>query len=482
MKSLAKNSLFNAVYQVLNIIFPLISSIYVARMLLPEGVGQVAYAQNIASYFVTAAALGIPTVGLRAISNARENQQELNRTFSELIVLNAISTALSLTLYLVLIFCYPTYRSDLYLYLATGLVVLFNFVNIDWLYQGNEEYVYIVIRSIVVKILSLLALVVFVKSTKDYVIYAVITSLAVCSNHLFNVVQAKKYVTLQLNNLNLKRHIKPIFLFAGTLFFSAIYSKTDATMLGIIVGEESVGYYSYAHKVLYIGIGFCTAVTSAFLPRLSYYFQKDKERFAALIDQGVRIVAFLSIPAATGLFILAPEAIVLLFGDAFLPAAQTLRIFAVLIIVFAFGNLMCYQMMICSGNEKKYAIVLACAAILNVILNSILIPKYYHDGAAIASVLTELFINIVVGVYFARRLKIRYEWLAVIQAVLSSGVMAVSIYLIKCFVEGLLLSFICCVIVGVLVYMIANIILKNQFVFQIISAITKMKLRICNGK
>ena len=63
MKSLAKNSLFNAFYQLLNIVFPLISSVYVARTLMPEGVGRVAYAQNVASYFVTAAALGIPMVG-----------------------------------------------------------------------------------------------------------------------------------------------------------------------------------------------------------------------------------------------------------------------------------------------------------------------------------------------------------------------------------------------------------------------------------
>ena len=178
MKSLAKNSLFNAMYQVLNIIFPLLSSIYVARVLLPEGVGRVAYAQNVASYFVTAAALGISTVGLREISNARDDKQKVSKIFSELSIINTCSTFLAIAVYSTLVFCNPSFRVDYKLYLATGLVILFNIINIDWLYQGHEEYVYIVVRSIAVKALSLLALFLFVRSKDDYVTYAI--PMAIC--------------------------------------------------------------------------------------------------------------------------------------------------------------------------------------------------------------------------------------------------------------------------------------------------------------
>ena len=473
MKSLTKNSLFNAVYQMLNMVFPLISSMYVARTLMPEGVGRVAYSQNIASYFVTAAALGIPTVGLRAISNARDDRQKLNRTFSELTFLNACSTLMSLAFYFILVFCNPAFRDDIYLYCATGLVILFNVINIDWLYKGQEEYVYIVVRSIAVKIISLLALFLFVKDKDDYVVYAVITSLATCGNYLFNVIRARKYVTLQFHDLDLQRHIKPVFLFAGTLFFSAIYSKVDTTMLGIMVGEESVGYYSYAHKVLQIGVSFCAAVTSAFLPRLSYCYQKDKEQFYALVAKGVRIISFLAIPAAIGLFVLAQEAIGLLFGDTFLPAALTLRIFSVLIIVFAFGNLMCYQMMICSGNEKMHVKVLGCAAGINMVLNAILIPAFQHDGAAIASVITELFINVLECMYFTRLLKIKYEWKVIGQSLLSSGIMGVSILFAKNFLNGTIYSFVGCVCIGIAVYVCMNIMIKNQFIMDALSIMCK---------
>ena len=466
MKSLAKNSLFNALYQMLNMIFPLITSMYVARTLLPEGVGRVAYAQNIASYFVTAAALGIPTVGLRAVSIERNNKLKLNKVFSELVILNACSTLISLLLYLSLVFGNPAIKVDYPLYLAVGLVIAFNLINIDWFYQAHEEYVYIVIRSIVVKVLSLLGLFVFVTSKEDYVIYAVLTSFATCGNYIFNIVRVKRYVTFSFRDLNLLQHIKPVMFFAGTLFFAAIYGKVDTTMLGIIVGDESVGYYSYAHKILQIGVSFCASITSAFLPRLSYCYEHDKEQFYALIAKGLHIIAFLSIPAATGLFILAPEAIVLLFGAAFMPAAQTLRIFSGLIIVYAFGNLMCYQMMICSGSEKKHVVVLACAAVMNVILNLVLIPRFKHNGAAIASVVTEAFINIVESIYFAKLLKLKYNWTVMREALISSGIMGLSILFLKNIVHGSVFAFGCCIIIGVVVYVTVNIIFKNKLVTE----------------
>lgn len=479
MKSLAKNSIYNALYQVLNMLFPLISSVYVARTLMPDGVGRVAYAQNIASYFATAAALGIPTVGLRVISVAREERKELDKAFSELTILNAISTTVSLAFYVVLIFLNPAFRSDYRLFLITGLTVAFNYINIEWLYKGNEEYVYIVVRSLIIKIASLVALFIFVRSKDDYIIYALITSLALCGNYVFNAWRAHRYASFTLSELNIKRHIKPVMLLAGAIFFSTIYSKLDTTMLGIMVGDVSVGYYSYAHKVLQIGISFCNAVTFAFLPRLSYYFQKDKDQFHALISKGVQIIAFLAVPSSVGLFILAPDAVLVLFGSEFLPAAQTLRIFSILILVFALGNLLCYQMMICSGSEKKHVLVLGCAAAINVIFNCLLIPKYKHNGAAYASVITELFINLVEGVYFCRKLHIKLDYSVFGQAILSAAVMVICILVVKQTFGATTIAFVFSVISGVCTYAIMNVLLKNRLTLDALAIIRK-KVR-CRG-
>lgn len=474
MKSLAKNSIYNTIYQILNLIFPLISSIYVARILSPEGVGRVAYAQNIASYFSTAAALGIPTIGVRVVSVARDDQRRLNQEFSELFLLNAALTTFALLAYVAVILVIPAFRSDCLLYAVAGLVIVFNYLNIDWLYKGQEEFVYIVLRSIMIKALSILALFLFVRTQNDCMIYLLITCLATCGNYLFNILRSRKLVSLQIHHLSIRRHIRPVLVLGIALFLNAVYAKVDTTMLGVMSGEANVGYYTYAHKVLQIATGFCTAVTSAFLPRLSYYFEHDKKSFDALLKRGVQLASFLAFPATVGLFLLAPEAIEIMFGTQFLPAAQTLRCFAGMVLLSAFGNLLCYQMMICSGNENKLVPILSAATCLNILLNSLLIPQLQENGAAVASVCTELFIDGVEIIYITRKLGIRHQWRPIIQGALSAAIMGVCIVMFKQWVSvRSVVSFGGCIFCGIMIYALVNIALKNQFTLETVAAIKK---------
>lgn len=116
-KSLAKNSIYNIVYTVANILFPFVTSIYVSRILLPVGVGKVASAQNIASYFVTIAALGLPSYGVREFAKVRENKCESNKLFTELLLLNIVSTTLAVIGFFGLVFINAGFHGEWALYI-----------------------------------------------------------------------------------------------------------------------------------------------------------------------------------------------------------------------------------------------------------------------------------------------------------------------------------------------------------------------------
>lgn len=428
MKSLKVNASLNVIYQLFNMVFPLITSIYVARILLPEGAGRVSYAQNIASYFVSFAALGIPAHGMRAIAVVRDDRRKLNQTFTELIAINTVSTFISLTVYVVMILCVPSFSRELPIFLCTGLLVAFNFLNIDWFYQGREEYGYIVCRNILVKLASLLAMVLLVKTKNDYVIYALISSVAAGGNYILNVWRAGRYVSLQLRGLDIRRHLTPVFVLAVTILLSTIYSKVDTTMLGIISGNESVGYYTYAHKIVHIAVTVCASVCTTFLPRLSYYYQHDIEAFKALLNKGVQILSVIVFPIMVGLLILAPTVVELLFGEAFAQTATTLRILSVMTVVLPFGNLLCYQVLIVAKKEKIMVPVYAVAAVTNVVLNLILIPRFAHNGAAIASVIAETVLNAIEVVIVLRLLKIKLDLRAMGTAVFTSVLMGAAVF------------------------------------------------------
>ena len=193
-KSLIYNSVFNVFYQLLNVIFPFVTAIYVSHILMAEGVGKVAYAQNIASYFVAIAPLGLVSYGVKEIAKVKNNPVERNKCFSELFLINAVSTAILALIYYVTVFCMDSFTEDKMLFVVCGFPILLNFINVEWFYQGMEEYAYITVRSLFTKIASMLLMFLIVRGRNDYVQYALITSFVGSANRIFNMVYLRKLV------------------------------------------------------------------------------------------------------------------------------------------------------------------------------------------------------------------------------------------------------------------------------------------------
>ena len=160
------------IYKGFTALFPLITTSYISRVLLPAGVGRVGYANTIVAYFVLIASLGIPTYGVKAIAQSGETKEGRSRTFWELFFINLAATLMCIVAYYVFVDNFPHFADRKLLFQIMGLMLILNIFNIDWFYQGMEEYSYIATRSIIVKILSFVAMLLFVKKAKDYVIYA----------------------------------------------------------------------------------------------------------------------------------------------------------------------------------------------------------------------------------------------------------------------------------------------------------------------
>lgn len=473
MKSLAKNSAFNALYTVLNLLFPLVTSVYVARVLLPEGVGKVAYAQSIVSYFVTFASLGLPNYGLREIARVKGEQEKKNKLFTELLIVNGISTSLSLLAYILLVLMVPSIHAQLPLFIACGFLIFLNYFNIDWFYQGEEEYVYIVCRSIVIKVLSIIALLLFVRQRSDYVLYACISSMALGGNYILNIINSRKYVRLTFKDIDIRPHLKPIIIMAAGVLLASIYSKIDATMLGIMAGDRATGLYTNASKIVDMIVSTSTAITAVFMPRLSYYFVNDKDKFIKLIKKGTGVLAFITFPLAIGLFILAPKAVLLLFGSEFAGSAIIIRVLCIMIIIKGFGNLLCYQLVMCTGNEKERISAAFFGSLSNVVMNATLIPIFTGVGAAVASVIAEAIVNGYQLFKMKKILDIRFDKDTLWKSVLSAVAMGAVCGIVGRIELGLLVSVVVTIISGAVVYIAMNAVLKNRMLYEAVEIVRK---------
>lgn len=474
-KSLVKNSIYNIIYTIANILFPFVTSIYVSRILLPTGVGKVASAQNIASYFVTIAALGLPSYGVREFAKVRENKIERNRLFTELLLINFVSTTIAVIGFFAIVFINSGFNGEWRLYAACGLAVFFNYLNIDWMYKGLEEYGYITGRSLLIKSLSLVTLLLLVRTRQDYVMYALITSFATGSNYIFNVIHARKFIRINFNGIQIRKHIRPLMVIAGIIFLGSIYSKIDITMLNMMATDESVGYYSYAQKTINMVLTMANAVTAALLPRLSYYYDNDRDEFNRLLDKGFQILCLTVLPFTIGMTLVAHQAVELLYGEAFGPASVTIQLMCPLILIKSFGDLFCYQLVYSTKNEKIILPSSALASVINIIINAVLIPLLLQNGAVIASVLSELATNSVQFIYMKKKIHFRNNIKSLVMGLISTGIMAISVLLIMNMnlsnTIGLVLEITC----GAIIYVLVNMLMKNALMFEIIN---KVKLRL----
>jgi O-antigen/teichoic acid export membrane protein len=474
-KNVAKNAVFNTAYNMLNVVFPLLSSIYVSRVLAPEGVGIVADARNTASYFLMFAMLGIPAYGMRMIAQLRDDKSRQDQAFSELLAINFFSTVISALVYFIAVyFLFPDER---FLYFVFGFEILFNIINIDWYYQGQEEYGYIAVRSIIVKVISLLALFLFVKDRQDYVIYAIILCVGVGANYIFNVLYAMRQVKVQCKGLHLREHMRPIItLMLGTVS-ATLYSRVDITMLGIFTDSASIGYYTNAQKIIQLIITLSISLSAVFLPRLSYAYKNDEKQFQHYVDVGLKLILLLVIPICVGVLIVSDNLVDVLYGYAFAPAIPTMRILSVLALIKGVGDLLCYQVLLSAGREKKFIMAHIIAGVLNIALNAILIPIWGHNGAAIASVAAELVNNGVLLFVSLRIIKPKINWRFLLSIMSSTAIMAIAATWMRCVFSQSICQLIFSVVVGVVVYAISLRLTGNELLADMINKILKRHKR-----
>lgn len=458
--SLAKNSIFNVAYQLVLVLVPLISSMYVSRVVLPDALGEVSVANNLVSYFVALAPLGIPAYGVREIAKAGDDRRARSTVFSELLLINLVSTVVFLAAYAAcVVIMYGTAVPELYL--IFGSLIVTNSLNVEWLFQGIERYDFISIRGTVARTACLLLTVLLVKDPSDVYIYASITCLGTFANYIVNVLCLRRSVDFTLKELSFVRHLRPVAVLAGANVLFSLYTKIDITMMGFLCTSSVVAYYTYAYNAEEIAKTLCVAITNVYLPRLSYEFKNDAKEFSRLVQQSMDLNVFIALPMCLGVLILAPKVVVVLFGDAFAPASLTLQMFAFLIFAKSVGNVI-YQTTIATGNERYQLVAYSCGVAVNIALNAVLIPLFAQNGAVVATVVTEATLDMVLWVCLRRYLRFRFTVRFVLSTLIALGAMCAAVVACDVFIASKPLCIIVAVFAAVAVYAVVGVLLKNE--------------------
>lgn len=425
-KSLKFNFLMNAVLMVSSFIFPLITFPYVSRILLPEGTGKVSFATSVIAYFALFAQLGIPTYGIRACAKVRDNREELTRTVHEIFFINIVMTAVTYIVFFVALEFVARLRAERPLFLIVSTTLLFNAIGMDWLYKAMEKYTYITLTSVLFKFMALLAMFALIHQKNDYVIYGGISIFAASASNLCNFINVHRYIQLRpVGHYCFKHHLKSILIFFAMACAATIYTNLDTVMLGFMKTDVDVGYYNAAVKIKNVLLGVVTSLGTVLLPRVSYYVENgEMEKFNKITQKAIDFV-FLVAPSLVLYFILfAEEGILFLSGDAYAASVFPMQIIMPTLIFIGLTNIMGIQMLVPLGREKVVLYSEIAGAIIDLILNALLIPRMASVGAAIGTLAAEAAVCVVQYISLRKEVASAYRcvkyWVILLALVVGS--------------------------------------------------------------
>jgi O-antigen/teichoic acid export membrane protein len=253
-KSVKKNYIYNLILTFLNLFFPLMTSPYVSKVLGANNIGKVNYAMAVSNWFILIASFGIPTYGIREIARTKNNKEELSKTFWDLLIIKGIFTLGVLIIYSCLIIIVPGFYSEFKLFSLMNLLIILNIFTIDWFYQGIEEYSFITIRSIIIKIFSLVLIFFMIKQRNDYTIYAFITIFATAFSNVLNYLHSKKYVDYIRHKIRFRKYISELKVFFLSTLVISVYSQLDQVILGSLSSAKELAFYVRSKQITSIGM------------------------------------------------------------------------------------------------------------------------------------------------------------------------------------------------------------------------------------
>lgn len=410
------NFIMNFILTFSRFVFPLITFPYVSRILRASGNGKVAFATSIANYFILVASLGIPTYGIRACSEVRDDKEKLSKVVHEIMFINIVMTLLTVIAFLISINVVDKFSAEKELFYINAIGVVLNSIGMNWLFQALEKYDYITIRAIFFKFLALILMFMFVKKQGDYVAYAAISVLAAAGSNVMNLYYSHNYVDYKyLGNYNFKRHLKPIFILFAQSIATTIYTNLDTVMLGFMKTEDEVGFYNAAVKIKGVVVSLVTSLGGVLLPRMTYYASKKyTEKFGQLIVKSINASLLMSFPLTIYFIIYAKQSILFLAGTDFLKAVLPMQIIMLSIVPIGITNVLGVQCFTAICKEKYVLVTGIIGSLVDFVLNLYLIPEYGVAGAAFSTTVTEVII-LICQIYLTKKFEISLMGLHVIR-------------------------------------------------------------------
>ena len=471
--SIKKNYIYNLFYQLLTILLPLLTTPYLSKVLGANGIGIYSYTLSITTYFILIGAFGTALYGQREIAYVQDDIQKKTQIFFEIVIIKIITMSLISVVY-GLVFCF---FSQYYIYYRVFLLeILANVIDISWFYQGIEDFKKIVVKNTVVKLISIISIFVFVKSTNDTWKYILIYCLSNLLGNLSMWLNMKKNINISLlKGIKLKKHLKPMLLLFIPQLAISVYTVLDKSMIGTITSNMSeVGFYEQSQKIVKLSLTLLTSLGTVMLPKIASINSKnDMEKIKKYIYGSFRFSWLLASPICFGLIGISSNIVPWFYGQGFEKVSLLICVFCPMTIFISLANVIGNQYLIPMKKQNKYTVAVIISAIVNIIGNLFLIPKFLSVGAAISSAFSEL-VGLFIELFMIRKeFEIKKILKMGLKYVMCSIIMVIIVKWLSLYLKPMFLNTMILTVIGLVIYMIMLTILKDDYILYAFNKIRR---------
>lgn len=439
--NLVKNSFFNLLLTISNVLFPLLVIPYITRVLLVSEVGKIMYTDSITQYLILISALGIPFYGVREIAKLSDQKEKISNIVIELVIIQLILSVISA---LFLIFLIPRFGSiiDSKLISLSCILIIGNSFFIEWYFQGIQNFKYIALRSIIFRVISIFLIVLLVKQKTDGLIYYLIITVLTISCGIMNISKFLKTGFYGIKELNFKRHFKPLLMTFGISFSISVYAILDTIILGYFYGQENIGYYTISLKIVKTFWVIINAFGIVMISHTSNLIKEDKMDEVSLnTSRSLNVILTFTIPFIMFCQIFPKEILWIIGGKSYEKADDLIRILSFLPLIIGVCNIYGTQFLMVYNKEKYVLRATLIALIISLLSNLILVPHLKEIGTGISNVLSEIVVCVIILFFAKKFLKNQIDKAYMIQISISTISISIFYLIFISFLSGFIVFF-----------------------------------------
>ncbi|MDA5388917.1 polysaccharide biosynthesis C-terminal domain-containing protein [Loigolactobacillus backii] len=460
-----RNYFYNMSYQLLVLIAPLITVPYVARVIGPVGAGINAYTNSIVAYFYLVGSLGITLYGNREIAFHRDNLEERSRIFWEVELLQIITIFAAYLAFLVFLHFDHHYRL---FFLMQSLSLIAGAIDISWYFMGLEDFKKTTLRNSVVRIITIIMIFTFIHQPSDLWLYIMILSASsLVGNAMLWPYLPKLVKKVPFSSLHIWRHVGPSFILFIPTISMQLYIMVNKTMLKAMVSVQAAGYMDYSDKFINMAMVAVTSLSVVLLPHIANLFANNKlEAVHRSLYRSFQFVTALAIPLMFGMSAIAPKFIVWFLSPKFTTTGILLIIQTPIILLIAWNNTIGRQYLLPVKRVRDYTLSVSIGAGVNIIANYICIKLFSVYGAAVATVITEIFVTGYQIIVVRKNLDLKQMFHDLWKFFVAGGIMGIVVWQVASHLPSHLIWFLIEIALGALIYVVVALLLKTDIFLE----------------